>query len=162
MLIGFSCALVAPGCAAPYVCPTCTVMARPSTAVAETLPGVERGDLEALLLGVASTGGRLTPVQFTSPLKSYRSLTPGQCAALAASSSTLAGLLQLEAQAGPERAHHPSRTHCTQQMILTFVSLEARNRSAGAALEAYFHLAKAEATDDLLAKGLHTVEDAAR
>ncbi len=162
-LVGWLCAVAAPGCVAPRGCPACAAPPPPAAAVAsaETLPAVKRGDAEALL-GTPPPAGRVTPGQFTDPLKTYRGLTPGQCAALAASTANLAGLLQLEAAAGPERAHHPSRARLTQQQIVLLVSLEARNRAAGAALEAYFQLAKAEASDDLVTAGLRTVQDAVR
>jgi outer membrane protein TolC len=119
---------------------------------------VDRGDVEAALLGSAA----VTPVRLTTALKTYRALTPAQCAALAAHAAHLANLYQLEAQTAPERSHPPSRARRTRQTILNLVALEARNRAAAAALEAYYDLARAEAGDDLASQGLDAVRDAVR
>jgi hypothetical protein len=156
LVAGVGCALAA-GCAAPphqAAYPPTPLAATP----AESLPPARRGDLEAALL-VASP---VLPVQFTNSPRTYRALTPEQAAHLAVNSSNLAGLYQLEAQTAPNREHHPSPAPCTQQTILKFVSLEARNRSAGAALETYFNLARAEASEDLIGRGLDAAQVAIR
>jgi outer membrane protein TolC len=156
LLAGVWCALAA-GCVAPQHRAACPP-APPAATPAESLPPAERGDLEATLLGASP----VSPVQYATSPRTYRALTPEQCAALAANSSNLAGLYQLEAQTAPNRTHHPTRARCTQQSIMKFVSQEARNRSASAALETYFNLARAEASEDLIGRGLNAVQVAVR
>jgi hypothetical protein len=148
--------LGAAGCVAPQRPPA--FPPAPAAIPVESLPEVVRGDLEAALLGVAA----VAPAPAVTELKTYRALTPEQCAARAAHAANLANLYQLEAETAPERPHHPSRARCTRQSILNLVALEARNRSAGAALEAFYDLARAEAGDDLGSQGLDAVRGAVR
>src|SRR5262249_17731228 len=121
LLAGLLGVLGAAGCHAPPVVP-----AGPAAPAADAafLPVVERGDLEAALPGATPTDA-VTRVRYTTVLKTYRALTPEQCAPLAGNASHLAALYRLEEQAAPERPHHGARVRCTRQGILQLVALEA-------------------------------------
>lgn len=111
--------------------------------------------LIACLLPISGAGGR----------EAVRVLGPDDCEALAARNSTAATLL------GRKRLEDAPRPSCllgdrdeaaraVRGELLHLAALEARNRSAGAALELYHRLAGAEARRGLAARGIAEVDEA--
>ncbi len=129
---------------------------------APELPCVPRGSAEpdaAALPAVAPDS--LPPA---APPHRYRRLRECDTQCLAARHSSAANLLDREraelaaAHPGGEACglqkflpcHWDARAHRLRQLILYYSAMEARNRSAGSALELFFRLAEAEAQSDLL------------
>jgi hypothetical protein len=120
------------------------------------LPLVQRGSIEPKVISVsARTSEEAEPGQIF-----YRGLSAGECQCLAARASTTANALEDEASTSD--GHH--LLDCTSertelyQTVLHDTADELRNRSAGAALEAYFRLAEAEGRADLLRESLAEVD----
>src|SRR5262249_46901160 len=102
------------------------------------LPTVPRGTVEANLRTLPSLPPRDSSQ--TPPTHPYRALTATECQCLAA--ATVVPPRLLEDEAGLLGTH--GRAAFVRQAVLTFTATEIRNRTAGAALEAYYHLAEAE------------------
>jgi outer membrane protein TolC len=96
----------------------------------------------------------------------YHGLTEADCPCLAARASTLGNLLDQKAQAlsqrkskfrvGADKASEQSRT------VLQHAADEARNRSAGDAMEAFYRLTEAEGRLALLLLGLKEVNESVK
>src|ERR1043166_2573430 len=112
------------------------------------LPPVQRGSVESNIKSMPSLPVKDgAPVSEPPPAHSYRALTPMQCQCLAADAAIMAELQQAEADMLPSRglknALRPRATAAAMRRdVLQLASLEVRNRSAGSALEAYYHLAE--------------------
>ncbi len=101
----------------------------------------------------------------TAPTAAPRTLGPGDCAALAAAGSTAANLLdwrRLADAPGPSgrRGDRSDASRAIRAELEGLAALEARNRSAGAALELYHRLAGVEARLGLLRRGIVEVDAA--
>ena len=120
------------------------------------LPTVPRGSVEANLRTLPSLAPRdATAAPAPHP---YHALTAGQCQCLAAAAAVPPQLLEDEAGLiGPR-----SRGAEVRRAVLTYTAHEIRNRTAGAALEAYYHLAEAEGKADLLGQSLSQLDRAVR
>jgi len=95
----------------------------------------------------------------------YRAITTEECRLLAAEHSSVGNLLQAErtavcSAASSEKGHlsHSDKLHL---LLLHQSSLEARNRSAAAALELYYRLVEAEANARILDEALRLLDEAA-
>ncbi len=99
----------------------------------------------------------------TAPLvasEPYHRLTADECQSLACCHSTVANLIDVTAQGSPRHSITTAKASVEnlRQMTATYLSLEARNRTAGAALELYYRLLEAELLADVLTKSLAEVE----
>jgi hypothetical protein len=97
-----------------------------------------------------------TPAQ---PQPPYRALSADECQCLAVGSAEAANVLQEERRGRRQDAHHllvPSASERRRlyQTLTGYGAEEVRNRTAGAALEAYYRLAEAEGRADLLRDAL--------
>jgi hypothetical protein len=94
---------------------------------------------------------------------SYRGLTEADCPRLAARASTLGNLLDQKAQAwSPSRSTWFLRSENSSEqtrIVLQLAADEARHRSAGDAMEAFYHLIEAEGRRALLLLGLKEVNE---
>jgi hypothetical protein len=120
------------------------------------LPVVSRGTVEANLLSLPELpqeGGA------AKPAPEYRALTAAQAQCLAASSAIGARLQNAELGISPGPRN---RGVSLRQAVLGYTAQEVRNRSAGSALELYYHLAEAEGKADLLGQGIPQLEKAVR
>jgi hypothetical protein len=94
---------------------------------------------------------------------SYRGLTEADCPRLAARASTLGNLLDQKAQApSPGRSHRLLRAGNSSELIcivLQQAAVEARNRSAGEAMETFYRLIEAEQGRALLLLSLKEVSE---
>jgi len=106
-----------------------------------------------------------SPIQPITP--AYRMLSAQQCQCLAAETSAVANMLDLEAQAGTEKAE--ARKLCAEKArkgasfkadVLTYWALEDRNRSAAKALDLYYRLGQTEANADIVLASLSEVQSA--
>ena len=128
----------------------------------EALPTMERGHLETN--GEELSGAALAPARRRFI---YHGLTPEQCQCLAVQNSETANLLESErqgialqaAQLGCLRSHNQHELTEMKESILFHAAQEIRNRSAGTALELYYHLAEAEAKADLVEKSAGILHD---
>lgn len=130
------------------------------------LPRVERGSIEADL-NQARVPVRADEVLNRKPKQfpPYRALSARQGQCLAAAASTQGNLLDEERQSAAARAAQ----HCfkrksgsqssVKELILTYSALEARNQSAGTALEIYYTLAELEGKWELLQQSLTILDD---
>lgn len=135
------------------------------------LPAVPRGSVEGNLRGISSLPSAETSSAPSLQLPPYRALTDRQCQCLAVAASVTARLQELEggllARDGKRRpclCWRPrlgaASTIALERDLLTQASLEAANRSAGAALEMYYRLGEAEGRADLLVEGLAAAREA--
>jgi hypothetical protein len=94
---------------------------------------------------------------------SYRGLLEADCPCLAARASTIGNLLDQKAQAEPQRkikTHHRVDNASEQSSIVLMLAAdEARLRSAGEAMETFYHLIEAEGRLPLLLLGLKEVNE---
>lgn len=106
----------------------------------------------------------LWPPQTPSDIR-YRALTAEQCRIWAAERSSIGNLLSGEASAVRSSArshrHHLKRSDKLHIQILQQSALEARNRTASAALEAYYHLVEAEANARIIDEAIRLLDEAA-
>lgn len=95
----------------------------------------------------------------------YRAVTAEQCCVLAAQHSTVGNLLSAEAaavrSAASTRQRRLSRSDSLHVQVLKQSALEARNRTAGTALELYYRLVEAEANARILDDALRLLDEAA-
>jgi hypothetical protein len=93
----------------------------------------------------------------------YQGLTEADCPCLAARASTLGNLLDQKAQASSQKKfncqHRADKASELPRTVLEHAAEEARNRSAGEALEAFYRLVEAEGRLPLLLLGLKEVND---
>jgi hypothetical protein len=108
-----------------------------------------------------------TPDASAKPTYSYRALTPETCQRLAVQSSTRGNEIDSERLAleRPSRCclclcSRPDEKSDLQQAVLFYSAQEARNASAGGALEAFFRLAELEASAELLHSSVAELEKA--
>ena len=93
----------------------------------------------------------------------YHSLSAEECQCLAAAASTQGNSMAAERrslQAGASRHHGLSEEDQLRIRALRASELEARNKSAGAALEIYYTIAEAEANLAILEASLREIDDA--
>jgi hypothetical protein len=93
----------------------------------------------------------------------YQGLTEADCPCLAARASTLGNLLDQKAQAVAQRKSKfqlgPDKASEQSFFALQYAADEARIRSAGEAMEAFYHLVEAEGRRPLLLLGLKEVNE---
>lgn len=93
----------------------------------------------------------------------YRELSAGTCQCMAAAASTQGNSMAAERrslQASASRHHGLSEEDQLRVRALRASELEARNKSSGAALEAFYTIAEAEANLSILEASLAEVDDA--
>jgi outer membrane protein TolC len=92
----------------------------------------------------------------------YRVLRAEEVQCMAAANSPLGNLYASEAKAAMNKKtkRRGQEATCMQNKLLTFRSIEQRNKSAGMALEVYYSLAEAEASRDVLQRGVAEVDRA--
>jgi hypothetical protein len=93
----------------------------------------------------------------------YQGLTEADCPCLAARASTVGNLIDEKAQASSQRMYkcRLRREKASEQTrnLLQHAADEARNRSAGDAMDAFYHLIEAEGRLDFLLRGLQEVNE---
>lgn len=97
------------------------------------------------------------------PVPHYRGLTAFECQCLAATTSSVGNLLDEERKAVSEHDYwcpKAQRLASLKEAILLHAALEARNQSAGAALELYYRLGEAEARWELLQESIREIDSA--
>lgn len=124
---------------------------------------MERGDAESGLhdLTVPGTVAELNQREPSAP--HYRGLAPRECQCRASAASSVANLLDQERQAVTEHlawCPKSKRLADMKDAILLHAALEARNQSAGSALEVYYRLAEAEARWQLLQESFFALDSA--
>lgn len=111
-----------------------------------------------------ATLNALWPPQTPADIR-YRAFTAEQCRIWAAERSSIGNLLSAEAaavrRAAISHSHHLSRSDSLHIQILKQSALEARNRTASAALQAYYHLVEAEANARILDEAIRLLDEAA-
>jgi hypothetical protein len=94
---------------------------------------------------------------------SYRGLTEAECPCLAARASTLGNLLDQKAQSASQRESkchlRAGKTSEQSLIVLEHAADEARIRSAGEAMESFYHLVEAEGRRPLLLLSLKEVNE---
>ncbi|HVX14673.1 MAG TPA: hypothetical protein VHC22_26025 [Pirellulales bacterium] len=115
---------------------------------------------DSLVGTLSDVEGVLQP-SFRHPAE-YRALSPEQCQCLAVKASSEGNSLAAERRALLATASHHGLTQeeRLKVQVLWASELEARNRSAAAALTTYYHIAQAEANRPILARSLHELDDA--
>ncbi|WP_406699602.1 hypothetical protein V5E97_12140 [Singulisphaera sp. Ch08] len=140
----------------------------PGDAPALTIPPVvERGTISPDLSQLASFETLENALsQERGAVSTYRALSARDCQCLAARSSSVGNLLDQRANGCLEQARgtgplrdEVNRTTLVHEGMLRDAALEARNRSAGAALELFFKLAEAEGRLDVLKQSLVEIEE---
>ncbi len=132
----------------------------------QALPPADPGDFSFDVGQVrdVATLDALWPPQTSADIR-YRAVTAEQCRIWAAERSSVGNLLSAEARAvrnaAASRSHHLSRSDSLHIQVLQQSALEARNRTASAALEAYYHLVEAEANARILDQALRLLDEAA-
>jgi hypothetical protein len=118
----------------------------PKTPLGSELEAVERGTIEPTFPDVPASPS----TSFLGREEPFRGLTAEDCQCRAVRSSTMGNLLasQQEQSRLPCLPCHKGKS--LYREVLDYSADEARNRSAGDALEAYYQLAEAEGKDDLL------------
>ncbi|SIN77583.1 hypothetical protein SAMN05444166_0777 [Singulisphaera sp. GP187] len=160
--------LVASGCAQTHHARSGGCGPLPGDAPALTIPPVvERGEIKPDLSRLASFETLETTLSQERTAKStYRELSARDCQCLAARASSVGNLLDQKASGcleqagatGPHR-HQVDRTTLVREGMLRDAALEARNRSAGAALELFYKLAESEGRLDVLKQSLAEIEE---
>ena len=160
--------LVASGCAHTHHDRAGCCGPLPRDAPALTIPPVvERGEISPDLSRLAPFATLETSLsQERNAVSTYRALSARDCQCLAARSSSVGNLLDQKANGclgqagvtGPLR-DEVNRTTLVQEGMLRDAALEARNRSAGAALELFYKLAEAEGRLDILKQSLAEIEE---
>ena len=87
----------------------------------------------------------------------YQGLTEADCPCLAARASTVANLLDQKAQVSSQRKCLCQQRGEKASSLLRYAADEARNRAAGDAMEAFYHLIEAEGRLGFLLLGLKEV-----
>jgi hypothetical protein len=132
----------------------------------ERLPVVEHPSLEPGFFGLqmaVSPAGDGQPA--TAPV--YRELSARDCQCVAAAAAPKANALDYDRQVIQTREDvarrlfpcHENELAQVQKAILWYNALDARNLASATALEAFYHLAEAEAQRDLLAQSLILLDD---
>jgi hypothetical protein len=95
---------------------------------------------------------------------SYRGLTETECPCLAARASTLGNLIDQKAQSQSESKCPLKAGKGSEQsfIVLQLAADEARTRSAGEAMESFYHLVEAEGRRPLLLLGLKEVNESVK
>lgn len=140
-------ALVAalPGCLHRNCCPSASCVA----SLESVLPVVDRGMLAPDIDALASL-----PAAVAAPGASYHALTPPEAQCMAVANSSLGNLIEAEQRVARACKHH----NRAESGIRATLALEARNKSAAAALEIYYRLAEGEAKRDLLRRSQEEIE----
>jgi hypothetical protein len=143
----------------------CLVSACAHTAAPPSAPSFQPPVLRAVVKGSLSVDASALPAE-VSPYSvdgSYQGLTEADCPRLAARASILGNLLDQKAQApSPSsnkcrlRAGNSSELSC---VVLQQAAVEARSRSAGDALEAFYRLIEAEQGHALLLLSMREVNE---
>jgi hypothetical protein len=122
----------------------------------------ERGQLEKTLADVPVKLGVAEALHDLPAAKPYRPLTDRECECRAAAEATLANLFanELQSVGGRHAKLFGDRLRRLQITILTHSEAEARNQSAGAALELFYRLAEAEARWELLRESITALDSA--
>lgn len=123
------------------------------TPASPVLPVVERNLTPPDVSKLAATA----PLVASEP---YHRLTADECQSLACCHSTVANLIDVAALDSPSHTITTAKASVEnlRQMTAHYLSLEARNRTAGAALELYYRLQEAELLADVLTKSLAEVD----
>jgi hypothetical protein len=124
------------------------------------LPLSSRSDLIAELKPFAFSPSLIPPVT-----PAYRMLSAQQCQCLAAETSALAGMLDLEGHAGKADAcklcaKKAQKGGAFKADLLSYWAREDRNRSAAKALDVYYRLGETEASADIVLASLSVVRSA--
>jgi hypothetical protein len=127
-----------------------------------TLPEAQRTGVEANIRALPrADANSADPV----PPAGYRALTPHECQCLAARSAPGANLQTQESELAEHGRHKVLKGDSGSTLrrdVLVYAALELQNRSAGAALELYYHIAEAEGKSELLDLGLTQLGEAVR
>lgn len=128
----------------------------------ETRPLQKIPPIEKVLASVPAKLGTAEPLRELPPAKPYRPLTDAECQCRAAAEATLANLFANERQSlGGQRGKlFGDRLRRLQSTILCYSEAEARNQTAGAALELFYRLAEAEARAELLRESVAALDTA--
>ena len=120
------------------------------------LPVVER----KLIPPDVSKLADIAPVVISAAGEPYHRLTADECQSLACCHSSIANLIDVTAQGSPRHAITTAKAAVEnlRQMTARYLSLEARNRTAGAALDLYYRLQEAELLADVLTKSRAEVD----
>lgn len=160
--------LIASGCARmhPDRSGGCGPLPRDAPALT-ILPVSERGGITPDLSQLAPFEILETSLsQERNAVSTYRALSSRDCQCLAARASNVGNLLDQKANgcfeqtggSGPRR-HEVDRTKLVQEGMLRDAAFEARNRSAGGALELFYKLAESEGRLDILKRSLTEIEE---
>ncbi|AGA29077.1 hypothetical protein [Singulisphaera acidiphila] len=130
-------------------------------------PVVERGEISLDLTRLAPFATLETSLsRERNTVSTYRALSARDCLCLAARASSVGNLLDQKANQGLEQAKgtgplcdEVKQTRLVQEGMLRDAALEARNRSAGAALELFYNLAESEGRLDVLKQSLAEIEE---
>jgi hypothetical protein len=135
----------------------CAHLEVPSCFEPPVLPMVARSSLSLDLSALPKDPGA------NPPDGSYHGLTEAETPCLAARASTLGNLLDQKAQTSSQRKFkcqiRPDKGSEQSRAVLQHAADEARLRSAGEAMEAFYHLVEAEGRLSFLLLGLKEVND---
>ena len=148
--IGLTLGVAAAGCRAPKPDPTPTTL--PGPALVEAARAVPAPDLSAL--------PAILPAAATSPAPAkYLALSVDECRRSACTHAALARGILAAADGNQRPVTRPqTAVDDLRRTLAGELAREARNRSAGAALELYYRLQEAELLADLLARSLDEVD----
>src|SRR5262245_13396590 len=150
MLLALAMSAALCGCAHRARCPA---PAGPQT----TLPGTQRASVEANIRSLPTSDQQLS-----EPAPAYRALTPSECQCLAVAAAPGASLHTQEAEREEHKSASRDAASTLRRDLLVYTALEIQNRSAGAALELYYHIAEAEGKSELLDLALVQLGEAVR
>jgi len=128
---------------------------------------------EVLSTGEIGSRGRLVPdvselqpsesdLEGQEDLDRYRVLREDEVKCLAAAAAPIAQMADLESQAVlclSKGRHYATPEATLQSQLLEFRSAEERNRAASNAMEAFFHLAEAEASRDHIWRAIDQIDE---
>ena len=128
----------------------------------ETRPLQKHASIEKVLASVPAKLGDAEALRELPAAKPYRPLTDAECQCRAAAESTLANLFahELQSLGGRHGKLFGDRLRRLQTTILAFSEAEARNQTAGAALELFYRLAEAEARGEILRESIAALDSA--
>ncbi|MBL8828135.1 MAG: TolC family protein [Planctomycetaceae bacterium] len=138
------------GCAQRWHCATPWSADHPH--MSDLLATGERGTLR---LAVDSSERSFNDSEFE-----YHTLSPRECQCLAVERSKLGNMLADQSRKLMCEAKHKDPCECVLPQLLDSAALEARNRTAGTALELYYTIARLEAQKKLLDLAIAELDDA--
>jgi hypothetical protein len=158
---GFAFLAILAGCGHQNGCRVCDGPTR------EIMPLASRGEFLSSLQGTSLPPAALEGIGRLKPELPYRNLGVMDCQCIAVQSSKMANMLDLELAASAyQDSHHRCLLHRNdsavqfKQTALSYVALEARNKSAAQALDSYYRLGEAEANWDIVQQSLAQLSEA--